>query len=97
MQRDPAMECRSGSEGSDRHSALTAEDETRTGSLDDLVRTRPLLAMAGAGTLGAALGGIFFPRLGRLAVVTVAGYVANGLLRGVAGTEIDRFIQELSR
>jgi hypothetical protein len=49
--------------------------------LRELVRNRPLLAFTGAGAIGAALGGIFFPRLGRLAFLVVAGFAANELLQ----------------
>lgn len=56
----------------------------------DLVRTRPLLAFAGAGALGAALGGLLFPRLGRLAFLAVAGYAATGMLQRQRALDVDQ-------
>ncbi|HXN33828.1 MAG TPA: hypothetical protein VN894_18290 [Polyangiaceae bacterium] len=64
--------------------------------LEDLVRTRPLVAVAGAGALGAVLGGVLFSRLGRLALVAATAYVANGLWHRKGRLHIDEFIEGLS-
>ena len=57
--------------------------------LRELVRNRPLAAFTGAGAVGAALGGIFFPRLGRLAFLVVAGFAANELLQRQRALDVD--------
>jgi hypothetical protein len=64
---------------------------TRDG-IEELVRSKPLLAFAGAGALGAALGGLFFPRLGRLAFLVVAGYAGNELLQRQRALDVDEVI-----
>ena len=58
----------------------------------ELVRTQPLLAFAGAGALGAALGGLLFPRVGRLAFLAVAGYAATGMLQRQRALDVDEVI-----
>jgi hypothetical protein len=64
---------------------------TRDG-FEELVRTKPLLVFTGAGALGAALGGLFFPRLGRLAFLAVAGYAANELLQRQRALDVDEVL-----
>jgi hypothetical protein len=64
--------------------------------LRDLIRERPLLVMSAAAGIGAALGGIVFSRLGRLAFFAVAGYVANELWHREGRLDIDDVIAKLS-
>jgi hypothetical protein len=64
--------------------------------LRDAVRDRPLLTVATVGAAGAALGGLIFTRLGRLAFVAVAGYIANELLHREGGVRIDELVAKLS-
>jgi hypothetical protein len=64
---------------------------TRDG-IAELVRSNPLLAFTGAGALGAALGGLFFPRLGRLAFLVVAGYAGNELLQRQRALDVDEVL-----
>jgi hypothetical protein len=60
--------------------------------IQELVRSQPLVAFAGAGVLGAALGGVFFPRLGRLAFLAAAGYVGNHLLQRQRALDVDEVV-----
>jgi hypothetical protein len=64
---------------------------TRDG-IEELVRSKPLLAFASAGAFGAALGGLFFPRLGRLAFLVAAGYAGNELLQRQRALDVDEVI-----
>jgi hypothetical protein len=70
----------------DRVSHLTPE------GIAELVRTQPLVAFAGAGAAGMLLGGLFFPRIGRLAFLVVAGFVANGLLQRQRDLDIEEVV-----
>jgi hypothetical protein len=60
------------------------------------VRERPLLCIAGAATLGAALGGVFFAKLGRLAFIAVAGYVANEIWHREGRLDVGTLVDRLS-
>jgi hypothetical protein len=60
-----------------------------------LVRERPWLAVAAVGAAGAALGGLVFPRAGRLAFLAVAGYLANEIIHHEGVARIDEVIAEL--
>jgi hypothetical protein len=62
----------------------------------DIVERQPVLAVSGAVAVGAALGGVVFWRLGRLAFLVVAGYVANELWHSEQRIEIDELISKLS-
>ena len=77
--------------GAKTKSAPVADYLTRNG-LQELVRTRPMLAFAGAGIVGATLGGLLFPRLGRLMFLAVAGYAASGLLQRQRELDVDEVI-----
>jgi hypothetical protein len=65
--------------------------------LEDVVRQRPLVAIAAAGALGAAVGGVLFTRLGRLGAVVAAGYLVNGLWHRDRGLSIEEVIEGLLR
>lgn len=62
----------------------------------EIVKERPLLAVTGAATIGAALGGFVFSRVGRLAFLAVAGYAAHELWHSERRIEIDELISKLS-
>jgi hypothetical protein len=64
--------------------------------LRKLVRDRPWLAVAAVGAAGAALGGLVFPRAGRLAFLAVAGYLANEIIHHEGVARIDDVIGELA-
>jgi hypothetical protein len=66
------------------------------GGIEELVRSQPLLAFTAAGALGAALGGLLFPRLGRLAFLAVAGYAGNELLQRQRALDVDEVIAKRS-
>jgi len=68
----------------------------RTEQLVDLVRERPMLALAAAGAFGIVLGGLVFSRLGRLLFIAAAGYVANELWHREGRLGIDNVIERLS-
>jgi hypothetical protein len=76
-------------------SASAREVLTRNG-LEELVRTKPVVAFAGAGLVGALFGGLFFPRLGRLAFLAVAGYAANELFQRQRGLDVDDVVAKAS-
>jgi hypothetical protein len=80
--------------------ADTASTVTTAALLPDrmrrLVRDRPWLAVAAVGAAGAALGGLVFPRAGRLAFLAVAGYLANEFWHHEGIARIDEVIAELS-
>jgi hypothetical protein len=59
-------------------SALADADVARE-RLREMVRSRPLVALGAAATVGGVVGGVLFSRLGRLACAAVAGYVAHEL------------------
>ncbi len=61
-----------------------------------LVRQRPLLTMAIAGAVGAALGGLVFSRLGRLVFLATAGYVANELWHREGRLDTGKLIESLT-
>jgi len=61
-----------------------------------LVRDRPWLAVAAVGAAGAALGGLVFPRAGKLAFLAVAGYLANEIVHHEGVARIDEVIGELA-
>jgi hypothetical protein len=65
--------------------------------LHELVRERPLFIVAAASLVGAALGGIVFSRLGRLAFMAAVGYVANELWSREGRLDIDDVIRRLSK
>jgi hypothetical protein len=64
--------------------------------LRDVVRRQPLVAIGAAAAIGAALGGIFLSRLGRLVAVAAAGYVANELWHREGRLAIDDVVERLS-
>jgi hypothetical protein len=64
--------------------------------LRDVVRKQPLVAVGAAAAIGAALGGIFLSRLGRLVAVAAAGYVANELWHREGHLAIDDVVERLS-
>jgi hypothetical protein len=74
--------------GAETKSASVVQFLTRNG-LQELVRTKPLVAFAGAGLVGAAFGGLLFPRLGRLIFLAVAGYAASELLQRQREQDVD--------
>jgi hypothetical protein len=86
-----------GEGGPDNNVRVAAADERIGWRLEDLVRERPLLVVAAASTVGMALGGVLFTRLGRLGVVAAVGYIANGLWHREVGLNIEEVIAELSR
>jgi hypothetical protein len=65
--------------------------------IEELVRSRPVFAFAGAGVLGAVLGGLLFPRLGRLAFLAVAGCAATGLLQRQRALDIEEVVARPKR
>jgi hypothetical protein len=83
--------------GADSHVRVAAAGERIGWRPGDLVRESPLLAVAAASTMGMALGGVLFRRLGRLGLVAAAGYIANGLWHRKGGLNIEKVIAGLSR
>jgi hypothetical protein len=60
------------------------------------IRKRPILAAAGAGAIGMALGGVVLSGWGRLAFVGVVGYFASELWRREGHIDIDHLVASLS-
>ena len=60
------------------------------------VRERPLLCVAAATAMGAALGGVLFSRLGRLAFVAVAGYAANEVWHRESRIDVGALVERLA-
>jgi hypothetical protein len=75
---------------------VASEEAILRDRLRRLVRERPLLAVTACGAFGAALGGIFLSRLGRLVFIAAAGYVANELWHREGRLDIDDVIERLS-
>lgn len=63
----------------------------------ELVRARPLVAVAAAAAVGAAFGGVFFSRLGRLVFVAAVGYVANELWHREGKLDIASLVERIAR
>jgi hypothetical protein len=59
------------------------------------IRAKPVATAAVAVAMGAALGGVFFSRLGRFVFVAAVGYVANGLWHRDARIDIANVVEEL--
>jgi hypothetical protein len=74
---------------------MTGEEELRRRARA-FVRERPLLCVAGAAVLGATLGGVFFAKLGRLAFVALAGYVANEIWHREGRLDVGTLVDRLS-
>ena len=82
----------------DRERELSTSDEAvLVERLTELVKKRPLVALAGAGAIGALLGGVFLSRLGRLVFIAAAGYVANELWHREGRLDIQEVIENLRR
>jgi hypothetical protein len=79
-----------------------ATETTRTleagiaGRVADLVHSQPLLAVAAAGAVGVALGGVVFSRLGRFAFLAIAGYVVSDLWRREGHLDVQELLGRLS-
>jgi hypothetical protein len=76
--------------------AKSIADHLSPDAIEELVRTKPLVAFAGAGAIGVLLGGLLFPRIGRLAFLAVAGFVANGLLQRQRDLDIEEVVTRAS-
>lgn len=66
------------------------------GRVTDLVREQPLVAVAAAGAVGIALGGVVFSRLGRFAFLAIAGYVVSDLWRREGHLDVQDLLGRLS-
>ncbi len=88
-----------GCEGKDVGDEPAAVDGGELGlrHVEDLVRASPLVAVAAAGALGAVLGGVVFSRLGRLGLVAVTAYLANGLWHRKCQPSMGEVMEELMR
>jgi hypothetical protein len=75
---------------------LTDEIRIRA-RLRELVRERPVLAIAAAGAVGAVLGGLVLSRLGRLLFFAAAGYIANELWNREARLDVDQVLERWLR
>jgi hypothetical protein len=79
-----------------------ATETTRTfeagiaGRVADLVHAQPLVAVAAAGAVGVALGGVVFSRLGRFAFLAIAGYVVSDLWRREGHLDVQELLGRLS-
>jgi hypothetical protein len=65
--------------------------------LRDIVRARPILSLALTGAMAGVLGGVVFPRLGRLIFIAATGYAANELWHREGEFAIDDLIKKHSR
>ncbi|HXX69015.1 MAG TPA: hypothetical protein VEK07_17645 [Polyangiaceae bacterium] len=63
----------------------------------DMVQRRPLLSVTAVAAVGAALGGLLFTRMGRLAFFAAAGYAANELWHSERRLELGELIANISR
>jgi hypothetical protein len=75
---------------------FVSEEALLRDRLREVVRRQPLVAVGAAAAIGAALGGIFLSRLGRLVAVAAAGYVANELWHREGRLAIDDVVERLS-
>jgi hypothetical protein len=64
--------------------------------LIEVVRKRPLIAVAVAGAAGALFGGVFLSRLGRLIFVAASGYFANEWWHREGRLDVHDVVERLS-
>lgn len=69
----------------------------RVSGVTALLKERPLLALAGAGLLGAALGGLVFSRAARLLFVAAGAFAAAEIWKQSGGLDVRELLDRVSK